>query len=210
MVAISASAQAKSEDDGWVRVPLFLIRERTYFPAIVRKDDPNLVHAYLWLLRRQASQPSREVTIALSDLGAAAPGAEGRTSRSLANRAETFLKKLRRRYYLLDYEVKSADEARVILPKAVESGERGIDVPVHFWDSGAASRLSGSAVTVYLNILSVWHRHEGPITLDVQAMAESSFLSPRVLQEGIDELKRAGILSEHEGEPALHSPAAVP
>ena len=188
-------AKKQERREGRIPVPLFLLKEITFFPAMVRNDDSNALKIYLALIRKFFVLQQIGFSVGLEELGRETPSERYLEPGVLAYQVLTTLERLSKQYKLIDIHRKMPDrvELRLRLPDEIEPS---VGVPVSFFHENYAKELSPQAIYVYFVILYKSQiSGESPVWLGSGRNVESDFpLASEKFRYGAEELRRKNLI----------------
>jgi hypothetical protein len=181
--------------EGRIPVPLLLLRELKYFPAMVNDDDSDAFKIYLGLLRTFQKVQSVQLDLTYEEIAQEIPSERVLEASAASFQVLKALERLEKNYGLLRVDKKDVDRAALtlLLPDRIEAN---VGVPIAFFQEGYIKDLSPSALFAYFVILYRSQMSgESPVWVGSTRNVEQDFpLSAGQFKRGTEELRRQNLI----------------
>ncbi len=181
--------------EGRIPVPLYLMHEMRYFPAMAQKDDGDALKIYLKLLRLFFGSQAVEFTANFADLSQEIPADEFFDEGTVRFQVLKTLKRLAEEYDLIEIIEEEPDQARIrlTLPTGLEPA---VAVPPAFFHENFAKQLPPNAIYAYFVILyRSQSSGESPVWLGSGPNVEQDFPMPQErFRTGVQEIRRHNLV----------------
>lgn len=181
--------------DGEVPVPLFLLQDVKYFPAMVRQDDGDALRIYLALLQIYYAAHAPEFNVAFSELIQRIPADRFFEKGAAVYQVIQTLKRLQDEYGLIQIAEENPETMKISLQLPGEVSPV-IGVFPAFFSEGFAKDLSPRALFAYLIILyRVQQSGQSPVWVGSGRNIEQDFPLPFPdFSLGIQELRKVNLI----------------
>lgn len=180
---------------GELAIPLFLLKEIDYLPAMIRSEDGDALKIYLALLRVFYETQNVDVTVPFEDLTHVIPADKYYEETAVVFQVFSAIERLAKNYNLLEVVEEGVDRMRVRL-KLPTSLSPVVGIPTAFFDENFAKELSPHAIYVYAVIL---YRSQmsgkAPVWLGSENNIQQDFpISSGYFRSGVAELRELNLI----------------
>ncbi len=181
--------------EGRIGVPIFMLQEINFFPAMVSHDDGDAMKIWFALLRAFYQFQSTQLELSYEELGREIPGDKIYERGALNFQVLKTLKRLEEEYGLIKINQEQPDRIKLTLALPA-SLEPSVAVPLLFFQESYAKELSPRAIFAYLVILYRSQLSgESPVWLGSPRNVEQDFpMQAENFRQGVDELRRQNLI----------------
>jgi len=189
------AVQREERAVGRIPVPIYLLQDVQYFPAMVTHEDTDAMKVFFALYRMWHESHQAVLEVPLSDLTGEIPAGSRMEQGAVEYHVLLTIRRLSREYDLVRIEAEEPGKVRVRL-KLPLSLEPSVGVPSPFFDEHYAKELTARAIYVYLVILyRVQASGESPVWLgSAHNVAQDFPISRENFYLGVDELRRFNLI----------------
>lgn len=185
----------EQRDSGVVSIPLSLLTEMNYFPAMTQYEDADAFRIYLALLRIFLRVRDLRFDAVFESLGQELPIDRTADNHGVMFQVRQTLERLNEKYGLLKIDKMEPDRATITLSIPGKSLP-AVGVPVSFFDGNYVKELPVQALYAYFVILYRSQMSgDSPVWLGSAMNVENDFpISHDRFQLGVDELRRQNLI----------------